>query len=92
MPTSQVAWLGVLAVVFFQLQLVLHLHVDHEPGHPAETSCEVCVKLEQSGNAPPADAPSTRLVLPAGNEPPTLAGTPPDQAADRYAARAPPRI
>ena len=90
--SGQFAWLAALAVVFFQLQIVLHPEVDHDPGQPGEASCDVCVKLEENGSAPLVASAATSLVPRADAKALFLAESPADRPVCRYAARAPPRI
>ncbi len=86
------AWLGALAIVLFQLQIALHPHQDHGATEPAESSCEVCIKLDQGGNVPPVEGAAATLFAPAAT---TLsAGTESfsSRSTNFYTARAPPQV
>lgn len=86
------AWLGALAIVLFQLQIALHPQLDHGSTEPAESACEVCIKLDQGSNAPPVDGAAAVLSSPAVTGLAGSAGFFSSRSTDFYAARAPPRI
>lgn len=84
------AWLGVLAVVLLQLQFALHPQTNHDLPGNADEACEVCLKLDQGGDAPIGDASASR-VIPAS--PAAIDAAPAGRSSDAlapYGARAPP--
>ncbi len=88
--TGSFAWLGVVAVLLLQAQLALHPQLDHDAATGVEETCEVCLKLDTSGNAPVTDATRTPIIPALSAEPRGIDVAFPARAIAAYGARAPP--
>ena len=86
-----IALVGSLAVALLQLQVALHSHVDHHHIEPAGDVCEVCLKLDSTGSAPPAGSSTTHVPENGTVTLLTDGGVFSSRSPARFAARAPPR-
>ncbi|MEM8816710.1 MAG: hypothetical protein AAGE85_12865, partial [Pseudomonadota bacterium] len=55
------AWLGVFAILLLQVEFAAHAQSEHELPLEADSHCEICLKLDSSGNAPVSAASSLAL-------------------------------
>ena len=80
--TGSTAWLGVFAVLLLQFEFATHAQNEHELQFEADSHCEVCLKLDNNGNAPPAQMPSHKTPFAGSTAPATPIN--PSSAAVRY--------
>ena len=84
------AWLGMLAVVLFQLQVALHPQGDHNLFEITDEACELCLNLNEVGEAPCGDALSWSPALRSSAATDVLTTSESTGAFSPYGARAPP--
>ena len=86
-----IAWLGVLAVLLFQVQLATHLNDSHSLSTEAVEHCEVCLNLDSGSTLTPSSGQSIPGIA---NDTPVRQTLPPPRVTrldGPQAARAPPR-
>lgn len=86
------AWLGLGAVLFLQIQIAGHSHLEHASSGSHEEVCEVCLKLDKSGSVPLVAASTTIAGQAAGAPACSSAPDAATRAHNAHSARGPPTV
>ena len=84
------AWLSLYALVFLQLQIASHSELEHGSSGSHDESCETCLKLDKSGNAPLTLTAASDIAPDAGSPALGAALNPSTRICRPHCARGPP--